>query len=129
MDPRSTSRLLAGVLVLLLAGCTLARSGQDSRSAGSTTTPAPATSAPPGTAARPPTQAGLRAAVTVEGIRAHLAALQAVADRHDGNRAAGTSGFDASVDYVVCQLRAAGYTPEVQRFQAGRFRERSRPVL
>jgi len=129
MDPRSTSRLLAGVLIVLLAGCTLARSGEDNRSAGPSTTPAPATSAPPGPAGRPPTPEALRAAVTVEGIRAHLVALQAAADRHDGNRAAGTPGYDASVDYVVSQLRAAGYTPEVQRFQAGQFRERNRPLL
>ena len=129
MDPRSTRRLLTGLLVVLLAGCILARSGQDSRSAGPSTTSAPATSAPPGTAAGAPTPAGLREAVTVEGIRAHLVALQAAADRHDGNRAAGSPGYDASVDYVVSQLRAAGYTPEVQRFQASQFRERNRPVL
>lgn len=126
MNPRSLRRLLVAGLVVLLAGCTSDQSGTD----GPTTTGAPASSAPPGSAAgRAPTPAGLREAVTVQEIRDHLAALQAVADRHDGNRAAGTPGYDASVDYVVGQLRAAGYTPEVQRFQAGRFRERSRPAL
>jgi len=58
--------------------------------------------------ARGSTPAALRAAVTAEGIRSHLAAFQTVADRHDGNRAAGTPGYDASVDYLVGQLRAAG---------------------
>jgi Zn-dependent M28 family amino/carboxypeptidase len=133
MDHRSTRRLLAGMLVVLLVGCTSARSepGRRASSAGpSTTAAASTTSQAPGAAGpRSPTPEGLRAAVTVEGIRAHLAALQAVADRHGGNRAAGTPGYDASADYVVGQLRAAGYTPQVQRFQAGRFRERSRPVL
>jgi Zn-dependent M28 family amino/carboxypeptidase len=129
MNQRSIRRLLAGVLVVLLAGCSVTRSGQDASAASSSTTPAPATSAPQGAAGRAPEPAGLRAAVTVQGIRAHLAALQAVADRHGGNRAAGTPGYDASVDYVVGQLRAAGYEPEVQRFQAGRFRERSGPIL
>jgi Zn-dependent M28 family amino/carboxypeptidase len=132
MNRRST-RLLAGVLAVLLVGCTPARSSGDGRpspASPSTVTTGPAAGRAPGAApARFPAPAGLRAAVTVEAIRAHLAALQAAADRHGGNRAAGTPGYDASVDYVVGQLRAAGYRPQVQRFQAGRFRERSRPLL
>jgi len=131
MNLRPSRHLLVGVflvLLALLAGCTPGRSER-----ASSPTTIPPTTTPPG-AATPratgsPAPAALRTAVTVAGIRAHLAALQAVADRHGGNRAAGTSGYDASVDYVVSQLRAAGYTPQVQRFQAGRFRERSRPVL
>lgn len=39
----------------------------------------------------------------------HLIALQRIADRNDGNRAAGSSGYDASVDYVAKQLRDAGF--------------------
>ena len=42
----------------------------------------------------------LRQAVTVEGVMDHLEAFQAIADANDGNRAAGTPGHDASVDYV-----------------------------
>jgi Zn-dependent M28 family amino/carboxypeptidase len=133
MNLRPSRRLLACVflvLLALLAGCTPGRPGR----ASSPTTVPPTSTAPPGgdatsRATGSPTPAALRAAVTVAGIRAHLAALQAAADRHSGNRAAGTPGYDASVDYVVGQLRAAGYTPVVQRFQAGRFRERSRPLL
>src|SRR5215211_4049858 len=132
MNLRPSRHLLVGVflvLLALLAGCTPGRSER----ASSPTTVPPTTTTPPG-AATPratgsPAPAGLRAAVTVEAIRFHLAALQAVADRHGGNRAAGTTGYDASVDHVVSQLRAAGYRPRVQRFQAGRFRERGRPVL
>jgi len=35
--------------------------------------------------------------VTLEGVRAHQAALQAIADANGGTRAAGTAGYDASV--------------------------------
>src|SRR5215211_5580364 len=128
MNPRGSLRLLASLLIVLLAGCTLDRSRQDGAPVGPST-PAPITTAASSAAARSLTPAALRAAVTVKAIRSHLAALQAVADRHGGNRAAGTPGYDASVDYLVGQLRAAGYRPQVQRFQAGRFRERSRLVL
>ena len=38
----------------------------------------------------------------------HLQALQKIADEHDGNRASGTPGYDASVKYVVDVLRGAG---------------------
>src|SRR5215218_8105830 len=129
MSPRFGLRLLTGLLVVLLAGCSLAGSGQDRAPVGASTTSASPTTTAPGAAARSLTPARLRTAVDAQGIRAHLAALQAVADRHGGNRAAGTPGYDASVEYVLGQLRAAGYTPQVQRFQAGRFQERSRPVL
>ena len=40
----------------------------------------------------------------------------AIADANDGNRFSGFSGYDASVDYVVETLEAAGYDPEVQAF-------------
>jgi aminopeptidase S len=39
----------------------------------------------------------------------HLQALQKIADEHGGNRASGTSGYDASVDYVIGVLRRAGF--------------------
>ena len=48
--------------------------------------------------------------VTLEGVRAHQAALQAIADANGGTRAAGTAGYDASVDYVVETLEAAGWS-------------------
>ena len=47
--------------------------------------------------------------VTLEGVREHQAAFQAIADEHDGTRAAGTPGYDASVQYVVDRMTAAGY--------------------
>ena len=51
----------------------------------------------------------LLACVTLDGVRAHQAALQAIADANGGTRATGTPGYDASVDYAVGVLEAAGY--------------------
>jgi aminopeptidase S len=39
----------------------------------------------------------------------HMRALQKIADEHGGNRATGTSGYEASVGYVVGVLRGAGF--------------------
>ncbi len=77
--------------------------------------------APQATAApsqdRPPANAGqFRRAVEVDGVVEHLEALQAIADENGGTRASGTPGYEASVDYVVERLEAAGYDPEVQEF-------------
>ena len=49
-------------------------------------------------------------------VRAHQAALQEVANENGGNRFSGFAGYDASVDYVVERLEAAGYDPDVQSF-------------
>jgi Zn-dependent M28 family amino/carboxypeptidase len=54
--------------------------------------------------------------VTLQGVREHQAAFQAIADANGGNRFSGLPGYDASVDYVVERLEAAGYDPEVQPF-------------
>jgi len=63
-------------------------------------------------------------AVTLEGVMEHLHAFQAIADEY-GDRAAGRPGYKASVDYVVAQLQAAGYTPQVQEFEFDYFEENS----
>jgi len=47
----------------------------------------------------------------------HLQALQKIADEHGGNRASGTSGYDASVDYVVGVLRRAGFKVTTPTYQ------------
>lgn len=54
--------------------------------------------------------------VTVEGVREHQAAFQAIADANGGTRASGTPGYVASVDYVASQLQAAGYDVTIQEF-------------
>ena len=48
----------------------------------------------------------------------HLQALQKIADDHGGNRAAGTPGYDASVEYVVGVLSRAGFKPSTPTFEA-----------
>ena len=62
------------------------------------------------------TVAKLVECVTIEGVRAHQAAFQAAADANDGTRAAGTGGYDDTVDYVVDTLEAAGYDVELDGF-------------
>jgi len=54
--------------------------------------------------------------VTIDGVRAHQAAFQAIADANDDNRAAGTTGYDATVDYVVGVLEDSGYDVELDPF-------------
>jgi Zn-dependent M28 family amino/carboxypeptidase len=54
--------------------------------------------------------------VTLAGVRAHQAAFQAIADNNGGTRAAGTPGYDASVDYVRQKLIAAGYQVSLHAF-------------
>ena len=43
-------------------------------------------------------------------------AFQRIADANGGTRAAGTPGYDASVDYVVDTLEAAGWSVELHEF-------------
>jgi Zn-dependent M28 family amino/carboxypeptidase len=54
--------------------------------------------------------------VTLEGVREHQAAFQAIADANGGNRAAGLPGYTASVDYVVDKLEAAGWDVTLDEF-------------
>jgi Zn-dependent M28 family amino/carboxypeptidase len=62
------------------------------------------------------THAKLLECVTLEGVREHQAAFQEIADENGGTRAAGTPGYDASVDYVVERLTAAGYNVTLDEF-------------
>jgi Zn-dependent M28 family amino/carboxypeptidase len=54
--------------------------------------------------------------ITLDGVREHQAALQAVADANGGTRASGTPGYTASVDYVASTLRAAGWEVSLDPF-------------
>jgi len=51
----------------------------------------------------------LASEVSDAGALVHLQALQKIADENGGNRAAGSPGYEASVNYVVGVLRAARY--------------------
>ena len=59
--------------------------------------------------------------VTLEGVRSHQAALQAIADANGGTRASGTPGYDQSVAYAEQVLRDAGYLVTRQEFQFQTF--------
>jgi hypothetical protein len=63
------------------------------------------------------TQHKLQECVTVEGVREHQAALQAVADANSGIRAAGTPIYDSSVDYLADTQQTAGYMVELDPFE------------
>ncbi|MGW4927608.1 M28 family peptidase [Agromyces sp. NPDC004153] len=54
--------------------------------------------------------------VDADGAREHLEALQAIADVNGDTRAAGTAGYEASVDYVVDTLEAAGWNVTIDEF-------------
>lgn len=54
--------------------------------------------------------------VTVDGMNTHLQKLSDIAAAHDGSRADGTPGYDASVDYVSTVLRDNGFEVELADF-------------
>jgi len=84
--------------------------------------PAAAGAAPPGCKNRTnTTYQTLLECVTLEGVRAHQAAFQGIAENSDdpvypGTRAAGTEGYAASVDYVAGLLEDAGYEVTLDPF-------------
>ncbi len=59
--------------------------------------------------------------VTLEGVRGHQAAFQAIADANGNTRVSGSPGYDKSVDYVVSQLQSYGYIVTRQEFQFQTF--------
>ena len=65
----------------------------------------------------------LRDAVTVEEVREHQAAFQAIADANGGVRYSGSPGYDASADYVAYKMEAAGYEVTIQPFDFPFFQE------
>ncbi|MBI4761216.1 MAG: M28 family metallopeptidase [Chloroflexota bacterium] len=75
------------------------------------------------------THAKLLECVTLEGVRAHQAAFQAIADANNGIRVSGSPGYDQSVDYVVAQLTSYGYDVTVQTFQFQTFIALSPTIL
>lgn len=54
---------------------------------------------------------------SAEGALAHLRRFQAIAFEHGGDRAAGTSGYDASAGYVRGLLEGAGYRVREEPFE------------
>ncbi len=109
-ERRSAGSALLTLLVLLAAACSSTARTEPSRSSGRTTPSAVAE-------------------VTVEGMHGHLEALQAIADEHDGTRAVGTPGYEASVGYVDRVLRDAGYEVELRSVDVPVFEQDSETAL
>jgi len=113
---------MAVVAFLVLAGCSADAPASASATIGVATrsaSPSPPPSIIPSPDPSPLTADDLADGVDVAAIRGHLEALQGIADANGGNRATGTSGFDASVAYVTDRLAAAGYAVEQQDFLVG----------
>ena len=59
----------------------------------------------------------LQGRVKIDAMMGHLTKLQEIANAHDGNRALGTAGYDASVDYVANALRDKGFDVQTPEFE------------
>jgi Zn-dependent M28 family amino/carboxypeptidase len=96
------------VAMALIAGC----GGKPTPKASQTTTT-------PSTASTPATDfAGqLQQKLTADAMMARLGKLQEIADANGGNRALGSPGYDASVDYVAKTLRDNGFDVKTDEFE------------
>lgn len=92
-------------VVLTAAGC----------GTGSVETPASSPSA--ATSQAGPLARQLTSEVDDAGALRHLEALQRIADEHGGNRAAGTPGYEASVEYAAGALRGVGFEVTTPTYQ------------
>lgn len=64
---------------------------------------------------------GLPRCMQASNIQYHLDMFYGIAEANDGNRAAGLSGYQASVDYVKTTLESAGYDVTIQPFPFNAF--------
>ncbi|MEU5842338.1 M20/M25/M40 family metallo-hydrolase [Rhodococcus sp. NPDC047139] len=73
--------------------------------------------------AQPPSldPSALADSVQIDAVTGHLAELERIAGENGGNRALGTSGYDASVDYIAGALRGAGFDVQTPDFDATLF--------
>ena len=72
---------------------------------------------------------GLRQAVKPANVFQHQADLEAIANANDNTRDTRTSGYQASVDYVVSQLKSYGYSPQIVQFNLPEWVENTTPLL
>lgn len=72
---------------------------------------------------------GFRKAVTLAGVREHQAAFQSFSNANGGNRVAGSAGYEASANYVVAKMQAAGYNVSSQYFEFPFNADRTPPVF
>jgi Zn-dependent M28 family amino/carboxypeptidase len=102
------SRRLSALLAIAVGVATLCGCGGAGGSAHTTTTV---------TQAAADFAATIRQRVTTDAMMSHLAKLQQIANANGGNRAVGTSGYDASVDYVADALRSKGFDVQIPEFE------------
>jgi Zn-dependent M28 family amino/carboxypeptidase len=108
MVRKSLAVLTVVVAVVALGGCSRVTRPQPAQPTTTQTTPAtPATEF----------AVTLQKRVTADAMMGHLTKLQEIADTNHGNRALGTSGYDASVDYVVNALRDKGFDVQTPDFE------------
>ncbi|MFS0898586.1 M28 family metallopeptidase [Mycolicibacterium litorale] len=102
------------LVVLSVAAVTVGSAG-----CGRDEAPAPAPASPTQETAPAAVDFGnaLRDKVTVDAMMGHLTEFQEIADAHGGNRALGTPGYDASVDYVANALRDRGFDVQTPDFE------------
>ena len=87
------------------------------------------TAARTGTTTSTSAAAGRPAPITERSVSEHLRALQRIADRHGGSRAAGRPGDRATAEYIAAELRKAGWRVRFQTVTFPYFTERGRPRL
>jgi Zn-dependent M28 family amino/carboxypeptidase len=109
MVRKSLAVLTVVVAVVALGGCGRQMRSQHAQPA-TTTQTAPATPAADFATT-------LERRVTADAMMAHLKKLQEIANAHGGNRALGTPGYDASVDYVANTLRDKGFDVQTPDFE------------
>jgi len=108
MVRKSLAALTVVVAVVALGGC-----NRESRPHQAQPTSTQTTAATPAT----DFAVTLQKRVTADAMMAHLKKLQEIADANHGNRALGTPGYDASVDYVVNMLRDKGFDVQTPEFE------------
>jgi Zn-dependent M28 family amino/carboxypeptidase len=109
LGPMRNSRMVSAVaaVVLIAAGC----SSQGSKPEASSPAP-PEPSTPASEYAE-----GIAATVNADAMMGHLQKLQDIADANGGNRALGTPGYAASVDYIANTLRDKGFDVTSDEFE------------
>lgn len=107
---KTVALVATSVSAIVLGGC----AGESSKPPPD---PAPASSTQETSPAAQDFGTALQKKVSVDAMMGHLEQLQKIADAHDGNRALGTPGYDASVDYVVKALRDKGFDVQTPEFE------------
>ncbi|WP_326548296.1 M28 family peptidase [Mycolicibacterium sp. ND9-15] len=77
----------------------------------------------------PPSAQDLANKVSVDEMYTHLRKLQEIADANNGNRADGTPGYDATVDYVAQFLRDKGFDVQTPEFELLDRTQGGKPTL